>query len=242
VVWAGVAAVIAMQIAYPLVHGDARNALTVATVLAFAATSIAHATVVGGARLAAVELLAAGGIGFAAEVLGVRTGVPFGRYHYTGGLGPSLASVPLVIPLAWLMMAHPAMRVATHVARRPVTRCGVATLALAGWDVYLDPQMVAAGHWRWADPTVHPPGVPQVPLSNYGGWLLVALVVMAVLTVTDANRPSNKDAPALTLWMWTWLASALADIAFLHLGAAAGWGFLAMGVVGVPLGRRLVRS
>jgi putative membrane protein len=34
-------------------------------------------------------------LGFAAEYLGVRTGVPFGRYHFTEMLGPKiLETVP----------------------------------------------------------------------------------------------------------------------------------------------------
>ena len=44
-------------------------------------------------------LLAAAAIGFACEVLGVHTGIPFGSYEYTGKLGWSLFGVPLAITL-----------------------------------------------------------------------------------------------------------------------------------------------
>ena len=37
------------------------------------------------------------------------------------------------------------------------------------WDLFLDPQMVAAGHWTWLDPDPALPGVPGVPLTNYAG-------------------------------------------------------------------------
>jgi putative membrane protein len=49
--------------------------------------------------------------GWAAEFLGSSTGFPFGRYHYTDRLQPQLMGVPLVIPLAWLMMLPPAWAV-----------------------------------------------------------------------------------------------------------------------------------
>ena len=63
--------------------------------------------------------------------------------------------------------------------RRPadLTRRWVAApsarFGLAAWDVFLDPQMVDDGHWRWADPTPGLPGVDGVPLTNFAGWLLV---------------------------------------------------------------------
>ena len=33
-------------------------------------------------------------------------------------------------------------------------------IGLAGWDLFLDPQMVAAGHWRWTQPS---PGSTRLP-------------------------------------------------------------------------------
>jgi putative membrane protein len=242
-VWALTVAVVALEIPYPLTHGDARNGLTVATVLTFCGASLVHAVRSRGPRYAVALLLVFGGGGFAAEAVGVHTGVPFGDYGYTGGLGPRVLDVPLVVPLAWVMMAHPSLVVAGRLVRRTVPRVLVAAVALASWDVFLDPQMVAAGHWRWADPTPHLPGVAGIPLSNFGGWLLVAVVLMtSLLGLTRTPAACDDDAPAVTLWVWTWLSSALAQAAFLHRPAVAGWGLLAMGTIGVPLGLRLLSS
>ena len=242
-VWTLTAAVVALEIPYPLTHGDVRNGLTVATVVTFCGASLVHAARSRGPRYAVALLLVFGGGGFAAEAVGVHTGVPFGRYRYTGGLGPTVLDVPLVVPLAWAMMAHPSLVVAGRLARRPMSRVLVAAVALASWDVFLDPQMVAAGHWRWTDPAPHLPGIGGVPLSNFAGWLLVAVVLMtSLVAVTRAAASCDDDAPAVTLWVWTWLSSALAHAAFLHRPAVAGWGLLAMGVVGGPLGLRLLSS
>src|SRR5881397_3065439 len=124
-VWWLAAAVIALQVPYPLVHGHARNTLTIATVIVFAVASVAHGRASGGGQRVAA-LCAVGVVGFGAEVLGVHTGVPFGDYRYTGGLGPTLASVPLVIALAWLMMAQPAACVAARLTHDRLRRVVIA--------------------------------------------------------------------------------------------------------------------
>jgi hypothetical protein len=76
--------------------------------------------------------------------------------------------VPLVIPLAWTMMAYPALLVAG--ASRPPAGGPVAALALATWDLFLDPQMVDAGHWVWLGGGG--PTLLGIPLSNFAGWLV----------------------------------------------------------------------
>lgn len=231
--WLLAVLVVGLEIPYPLVHGDARTALTIATVLVFASFSMTHAFVTRG-TLHALTLLVVGVLGLGAEIVGVHTGIPFGTYRYANDLGPQVFGVPALVGAAWLMMAHPAVAVARRLTTSQWTRWVVAAIALASWDVFLDPQMVAAHHWRWAGSSLHLPGVAQVPLSNFGGWLLVALILTALLVRRDRS-PQRSDSPAVALWLWTWLSSALANVAFFARPAVALWGFVAMGVVGVPL-------
>jgi putative membrane protein len=225
--WAFAAAVVALEVPYPLVSGRARDVLTIATVVTFALASATHALLTRGARTAAALVALAAGGGFLAEEIGTHTGVPFGRYTYDGSLGPRLGGVPLVIPLAWVMMAWPALLVARRIGRAVPF---VAGWALASWDVFLDPQMVAAGHWRWHDVAAHLPGIPSVPVTNYLGWLAVATVLMAVLHRVVPRAAAN-DAPPLALYGWTFASSVLANLAFFHRPAVALWGGLAMGAV-----------
>jgi uncharacterized membrane protein len=231
--------VVGLQVPYPLLHGHARDVLTVVTVVVFAMVSAGYAWATRGTAYALVLVCVAGIGGFAVEVLGVHTGVPFGRYRYDGGLGPAAFGVPLVIGLAWLMMAHPSVAVAQRVASRQPTRVVAAAIAFAGWDVFLDPQMVDAHHWHWFDPHPHLPGVARVPLSNFGGWLLVATVVAAALIAASTGGDRGRsDDPVVALWMWVWLSSALAALVFFGRPAVAAWGFAAMGVVGFPVLRK----
>lgn len=116
----------------------------------------------------------------AVERLGTRTGVPFGRYHYTPQLRPQVRGVPAVVPLAWFAMALPARETA-HAAlgarstRRNRMLLGAA--ALTAWDAFLDPQMVGEGFWVWRRIGRY----RGIPLTNYVGWFATAVVVMAAL-------------------------------------------------------------
>lgn len=216
---------IALEIAYPLVSGTARDHLTVATVLAFVTASTAHAVQTQGPAWAARFLAVVLPLSLAVEAIGVRTGVPFGDYGYDGGLGPSVLGVPLVVPLAWAMFAYPALAVG-QVLRRPWL---AGTVALASWDLFLDPQMVDAHHWHFDG--------GGIPLSNYVGWLLTAAVLMSLLARLPW-QPSLTGVP-VALFLWTWVGSTLANAAFFGRPGTAVAGFVGMGLVGVPLVRRL---
>lgn len=227
------------QIGYPLTSGTARDTLTAVIVLLAAAAALAHATLTRGVAvlvtLAAVTVLG----GFAVEVLGVHTAIPFGRYEYADSLGARLFGVPAVIALAWTMLAWPAALAARRLVRSFWARAVLGAWALAVWDLFLDPQMVAAGHWRWLDPVPHLPGVATVPLTDFLGWFAVALAMSCALQRLLAPTDDRDDRWPLGFYVWTWASSTLALAVFLDLQAAALWGFLGMGTVAVPLARSL---
>ena len=186
-----------VQICYPLSDGRTRAGLTVATVLLGYVLSVSHAACTRGPRAATALVATATVGGFAVEAIGVATGFPFGGYHYSGELGPKLLGVPLIIPLAWTWMAWPAWLAAIRLASQPAARIAIAAAGLAAWDVFLDPQMVAEGYWRWDSPTPALPGVPGVPIGNYLGWLGFAAILMTILVATggvDIPQDANGRA------------------------------------------------
>jgi uncharacterized membrane protein len=219
------------QVAYPLTAGAARHRLSVATVLLFAAASLTHAWLWRGPGFALALAAAAGGIGLAVEVVGVATGVPFGTYRYADTLGPRAAGVPVVIPLAWVMMAYPALLVGARISRGPLGTVVAGAVALSVWDLFLDPQMVAEGHWSWA---ASGPALLGIPLTNYAGWLVTSLCIMALLTPA-LRRTGGPDAAddrvPYGLYLWVWTSSTLAHAAFLGLPGSALVGGLGMGLV-----------
>lgn len=198
VAWAPFAALALTQIAVPLTDDDATlEWLSSLVVAAFFLTSLAvviarwgPARALGAATFVVVATLLV-------EKLGTTTGVPFGDYDYTGALQPALVGVPVIVPLAWFAMGVTALEVGHHVGSRLVAVV-VGAVGLTAWDLFLDPQMVDAGYWKWAADGIY----EGIPLSNYAGWLLTGLVV---LSVVERIRPSVPASPGL-LWLYTWWA------------------------------------
>ena len=169
----------------------------------------------------------AGGVaalGWAAEALGSKTGVPFGAYHYTDALQPQVAGVPLVIPFAWLMMLPPAWAVAARIGGhwRDMRFVVLSALAMTAWDLFLDPQMVGLGLWEWAQPG----GYFGIPWVNFGGWLLVSALITALL-----RPPPLPAAPLLTVYGLTLALEAIGLGIFWRQPGPALVGTLAMGAL-----------
>ncbi len=115
-----------------------------------------------GARSLLLAALAFG-VGLGVEVLGSRTGLPFGHYSYAGAPGLTLLGVPLLVPLGWF-----AMTLAAGVLTRG--RAGLAGLLLVAWDVGLEPLMTAQSFWSWRDAA---PLWAGAPIQNFIGWWAV---------------------------------------------------------------------
>lgn len=230
---------VAAQIAYPLVEGGTRRDVTVLVVLLFASTCVVHAIVHRGVVWALGLVVVTAGGGLAAEAVGVRTGVPFGDYRYAGTLGPEVLDVPLVVPLAWTMMAYPVLLAARRLTRRWVPVVG--GLGLTAWDVFLDPQMVADGHWTWADPSPSLPGVDGIPLTNFAGWAVVGTLMMLVLTAVLPRDKASETVPAALL-VWTWVGYVLGNVYWFGTSSVALVGGVLLGALVVPYAWALWQS
>lgn len=227
------------QITYPLSAGVERDRITAAVVVLSAATALLHAATTRGSRWATGFFVIVSGLGLTAEIVGTTTGFPFGGYAYAvDRLGPALADVPLVVPLAWTGGLYPIWIVASLLTASNAKRAALFVIGAVGWDLFLDPQMVADGQWTWSVTDAGLPGLPQIPCTNYLGWALVAVLMAALLTVLDRRLPPPRDpsvaVPVAVFW-WTWLGSTLAHAVFLGLAASAVWGFGGLGVLGIPL-------
>ncbi|GII60286.1 membrane protein [Sphaerisporangium krabiense] len=170
------------QVATGILPEDVR--MTTLVVVLFAGCALAYAAAGHGLPRAAGAFAAAAAVGYAAEWIGIRTGLPFGEYRYGGLLWPSPGGVPLIVALAWAGMGLAAWAVACRIVpgpvpsrRRAVARAATGALALTAWDLFLDPQMTRLGLWEWADAGPY----RGVPLGNFAGWLLVSLLVMIVI-------------------------------------------------------------
>jgi uncharacterized membrane protein len=195
------------------------------------ATSVAEAVEARGVRRGAGAIAVAGGLGFAAEVVGVATGRPFGHYRYSDKLGPRVGGVPLLAAAAWAMMSRPAWVVAGRLARRHALRVPLASAALTAWDVFLDPRMARDGFWTWPDGGRY----EGIPASNFAGWLATGLVVFAAVAVLDGDDGGGEDGDgALALYAWTWLGESFANAVLWRRQVVAAAGGAAMGAFAAP--------
>ena len=169
-----------------------------------------------------------------AELLGSTTGFPFGKYHYTDLLQPQIAGVPLLIPLAWLMMLPPSWAIAhiilgktlNHEENKGIRRktflfLSLSALAFTAWDLFLDPQMVGWGFWVWEIPGQY----FGIPLSNYLGWIVVSALITLV-----ANPKDLPVGPLSLVYVLTWILQTIGQGIFWSQPGPALVGFIVSGL------------
>jgi putative membrane protein len=156
-----------------------------------------------GWRRTAIFAVASLAISLASELLGTRTGLPFGAYEYTDLLGPKvLGRVPVAIPLSWFAVGLASYLLALRAAQRLAPRAGawlavgIGAWLLLVWDLVLDPAMahesLPVKFWVW-----HRSG-PYfgMPLQNFVGWGLTGAVFMAASRAAWGDQPDPARVPA----------------------------------------------
>jgi putative membrane protein len=223
----GVAA--AAMIATPLLRRGRRRLAASAVVTGLATATLSLASRRWGTTRAAGAFATVAAATTALERVGSSSGRPFGRYHYSSALRPSLVGVPAIVPAAWFAMALPARETAHAVlgARStPATRIALGAAALTAWDLFLDPQMVGEGYWRWERQGRY----RGIPLTNYAGWLVAGAGLMALLELVAPAAPS-VDRALVGLYSWVAVMETVGFAAFFDDRLVAAVGGLAM----VPL-------
>ena len=223
---------ITLQISYPLLDGEILRLVTIATVYWAAAAMLLHALFAYGTSFALRYFFITFFFSLAIEQIGVRTSWPFGEYTYSGSLGYQIYGVPLVVPFAWIMMAHPIFIAARRVSKNWVFLVG--GYGLMSWDLFLDPQMVSSGRWTWEISGRTVPFQPEIPLSNAFGWLLAGMGLMAILHFAlPSNRRSlgaSRAVPEFFLFC-TWASGVIANIVFFDRPGVAFMGGTFLGIL-----------
>jgi len=144
------------------------------------------------------------------ENLGVLTGFPFGRYHFTESLGPKLFQVPLVIGPAYFGMGYLSWMLARAIlgtgnerepCRSLIGLPALASVILVSWDLCLDPLASTLRQaWIWHEGG----GYLGVPVSNFFGWYLTAYVFFQLCACYLGSRapgPADRDARPQSFWL-----------------------------------------
>jgi uncharacterized membrane protein len=226
-----VAIAILLQLIYPLVDGEFLRLLTINVVYWGAGAMLLHALLAYGTRYALTYLFFTFFFALTIEHIGVMTQWPFGNYSYSGDLGLKIFEVPLVVPFAWIMMAHPVLTAARRIAGNWVFLYG--GIALAAWDLFLDPMMVAEGRWTWVVTGAHVPFQPEIPLSNTFGWLLSGMFLIGVLhliTPRDKRKGGATFRTTDIFLLWTLFSGIIGNLFFFD---RPGIAFFAGGIYGM---------
>jgi len=157
--------------------------------------AILHAIYLLGGKSASILFITTFLITLFMETLSVKTGFPFGHYHYTNKLGPLfLGLVPYIIPLTWFMMAYPSFVMARRILSQTTasfrSMLSISTLGgliLTSWDLVMDPLMVRGDHWIWETKGLY----FGIPLQNFFGWWLTAFLVYLIFLMIQNKILKN---------------------------------------------------
>ena len=126
--------------------------------------------------------------GFFVEVIGVHTSSIFGGpYAYGAGLGPTLWGVPPVIGINWLLLTYCFGSLVDRLPLPVYMKAILAATSMVLLDFLIEPVAIRLDFWTWF-------GQP-IPLQNYLGWWLVALVLLSVWY----GLPFRKENRVVTL-------------------------------------------
>ena len=189
-------------------------------------------------------------IGGGIHSLGAITGIPFGPIMYTSHGGPLMFNaLPWFMPLLWIVVILNSRGVARLILR-PWRKLrvygywliGITTLLTLIFVLGLEPIATRLRHyWLWS-PTKLPVDWYGTPLSDFLGWLVTALLILAFSTPSLMKKKPTKSFPEyhpLIVWLsinLLFIAGALSQ----HLLAAAVVSALACAAV-VPFAIRGAR-
>jgi putative membrane protein len=157
--------------------------------------------------------LAIAAIGSGAHAIGSLTGVPFGPYVYTQDMGrPLFGALPWMIPFIWVIFVLSSRGTARLVLRRWRTNrnfgflvIGLTTILTVLLDLGLEVFATKLfTYWEWSG-TKLPLDLFDIPATNFFGWGLVCLLILAFATPLLINKrpsgPSPPDYHPLAIWV-----------------------------------------
>lgn len=124
--------------------------------------------------------------GFVAEWIGTATGILFGKYQYTGNLGPEVGDVPLLIGVLWAGLSYAVNSITSRIRiKSEALQIILPSCLMTGFDLLLEPFAIANELWAWED--------GKIPLTNYNTWFGISILLSLLYHYTiksDSNRVS----------------------------------------------------
>jgi putative membrane protein len=130
--------------------------------------------------------------GFLAEVVGVNTGLFFGKYHYKENLGVKVFGVPVIIGINWGILVYAGYVISLLITRK-IWACLWNGVICTTTDLLMEPVAPRLGFWEFEGLR---PG-----LYNYLCWFFLAALLSYLLykNIRFKNSPAlNKSA----IWVY----------------------------------------
>ncbi len=108
-------------------------------------------------------------MGYGVEILGVKSGFPFGDYSYGEVLGWKFFEVPPLIGINWLIVVWGGFSLSQTIGIGPKLRWLATPILVVILDYVIEPVAIHFELWTWEN------GVP--PIQNFLGWFVVAMLM-----------------------------------------------------------------
>lgn len=111
--------------------------------------------------------------GFAAELIGVHTGLLFGSYSYGETLGLKLFGIPLMIGINWFLLIYSTGVLLQRSRIKSVyVRIIIGALILVILDFLIEPIAIHYDYWHWKG--------NGIPLKNYACWFALSAFMLFI--------------------------------------------------------------
>ncbi|TAF61493.1 MAG: carotenoid biosynthesis protein [Cytophagales bacterium] len=132
-------------------------------------------------------------LGYAAELLGVHTGLVFGHYWYDNNLGYKLWAVPPLIGLNWWTLTVASNSFWREYVSQKWLLAILSALTMTFMDYLIEPFAMQRGLWSWQN--------DSVPFQNYVAWFGFSFLFSCLYLWLVDEEASNKFSKILLACM-----------------------------------------
>ena len=120
-------------------------------------------------------------------MIGVRTGIIFGNYHYGNTLGIKLLDVPVIIGINWMILIYCVGCIFHKIPGPIAVKSLMGAALLTGLDLMMEPIAMKYDFWKWNN--------SPIPAQNYVAWFVVSFLLLLIFHSLKFNK-ENKLAPS----------------------------------------------
>jgi putative membrane protein len=128
--------------------------------------------------------------GYFIEVIGVNTGLVFGEYSYSYGLGIKIWNTPLMIGINWLLLSYIANSFTLKIPYS-FLRIIIAAFIMVFYDFILEQTAGFLNLWFWSG--------NEIPIQNYVAWFVIALLFQFSFVWADIKTNNLMAKPILII-------------------------------------------